>query len=181
MTSPLLLGKDKDFRDQSYVEPPVRVRRPCCCDAKVICAFVCTALIFGTVTMMQDDITFRWENTELNWKSQNSTFVLHNHNLLKSYSTPADKIHQVFWYCKDLTASVPECDWITTQTLDIPDYKIGKELWGGQEMRIRTINEDWDKHVEYWSDMIEACRYGLLMIYWTMGGVRTPTYDVCRE
>lgn len=181
MTTPLLIGKEKDFPDQSIVEPPVRTRTPCCCSSKLICAFVCTAMIFGSFIMFQGDVTFHWESTDLDWKSQNSTFVLQNHNFLKIYSSPADKIHQVFWYCKDLSAVVPECDWVTTQTLVVPDYKIGKELWGGQSLKIRTINEDWDKHVEVWPQMIEACRYGLLMIFWTMGGLRTPTYDVCIE
>jgi len=181
-TPPLLVGKQKYYTDDLfYVEPSVHVRGRTtrCCSGKLVCSLVCTALLFGFAISSQEDVSFLWETTDMDWKSQNSTFSLYNHNFLKSYSNPADKIHQMFWYCKDIESVTPDCDWITTQTLAVPEYKVDKEIWGGRGVHIRTSNKDWDKHVEHWSDMIDACKYGLLMVFWSFGSLRTPTYNVC--
>ena len=161
-----------------YENEYTRLHRPCC-TSKLFVSLWCSALIVLCVIAGQPRVTFEWKSAELDWKSQDSVFEIRNHDLFKTYNNLSPTIDQVFWYCDDLTKQQPECIWVTTQTLSVPSNKVAKDVKGCGEIVINTHNENWNKHVDYWSEMVTACRYGLLRIYWRMGELRTPTYDAC--
>ena len=183
MSTPLLI-EVKDFPEQTHVPPPVRINPWRRCLPQVLCAFACTASMFATFyfsyTQVQH-VQLDWQQTDLNWKSQNTTFTVRNDNWFKDYSLKSDSVYQVFWYCKDLTAVVPECDWVPTQTLTVPHNKADQVISPRSQIHFHTINTKWDKHIAYWPEMVEACKYGLLMIFWNLGDLRTRTYDVCAK
>jgi len=136
-------------------------------------------LIVLCVIAAQPVVTLEWDSIDLDWKSQDSVFEIRNHDLFKTYNNLSPTIDQVFWKCDDLTKEQPECVWVTTQRLSVAANKVGGDVKGCGSLLMNTHNEDWTKGVLYWSEMVAACRYGLLRIYWRMGELRTGTYEVC--
>jgi len=152
-----------------------------CCSGKVLCSLFCTALIFWSVINSQHNLSLMWEESELTgWRTTENKFRIANHNWLKNWRNRDSTINQQFWYCKDILAVQPDCEWITSQTLEMPENKIGKTVKGGGEMNfIVDSSKIWIKTAPYWEDMREACKYDLLLTFWTIGGISTPTYRLC--
>tara|TARA_B100001094_G_C18174934_1_gene797367 strand:- start:1776 stop:2381 length:606 start_codon:yes stop_codon:yes gene_type:complete len=152
-----------------------------CCSGKVLCSLFCTALIFWSVINSQHNVSLTWEESELTgWRTTENKFRIANHNWLKNWKLRDHTIDQQFWYCKDILAVEPDCEWITSQSLEIPKAKLYKTVKGGGEMNLVINNSKiWLKTAPYWDDMMEACKYDLLLTFWTVGGVTTPTYRLC--
>ena len=162
-------------------EPPKSRWCAVCCSGKVLCSLFCTVLIFVSVINSQHNVSLTWEESALRgWRTTENKFRIANHNWLKTWKIREPAIQQQFWYCTDILAVEPQCDWITSQTLKIPETKLYKSIKGGSEMNfIVDTSNIWSKMAPYWEDMREACEYDLLLTFWTLGEIRSPTYRLC--
>mgnify|MGYP001217804358 CR=1 FL=1 len=152
-----------------------------CCSSKIICALFCTFSLFWIALNIPDDISLSWKETDLlNWRTTENHFTIKNYNLIKNWYTPDTNLQQHFWHCDDILAEQPSCDWIKTQSFQLPEYKIDKPIKPGKKMNFVVNNSHfWRENTPYWEDMKEACKYDLLLTFWTLGNINSPVYRLC--
>ena len=152
-----------------------------CCSPQAVCTLFCVSFLFWLGVNSQNDVSLAWTESEIdNWRTTKNHFTISNHNFLKTWYTPDTNIEQHFWYCENLLDEQPNCDWIKSQSFELPENKTSKAVKSGKKINFIIDNSKiWRENAPYWEDMKEACKYDLLLTFWTLGELNTPVYRLC--